>query len=115
MRNLTVDDIDESDHFSISVDLDCKHQTDTESYHNTEYTRYILDADNSVHFLDVLNSAINRDKLNNGLYDALGNNNINKAAYIIVDVLQSATANKTANKTLPSAKGESQKCQMVAQ
>jgi len=74
--------------------LDCIHQIDTKSDHHTEYTRYIWNEDKSVHFLGVLYSAIKRDKLNNGLDDALGNNNVNKGVHIIVDVLQNPIVNK---------------------
>ena len=38
-------------------------------------------------------SAINRDKLNNSLYDAPKNNNLNQTVHIIVDVLQSTNTN----------------------
>ena len=44
-------------------------------------------------FLDVLNSAIKRNKLNNGFDVAFGNNKINNAVHINVYVLQSGTAN----------------------
>ena len=54
---------------------------------------YIYWTQTTQSFLDIPNSAINRDQLNNGLYDALGNNNINKTAHIIVDILPSAAPN----------------------
>jgi len=41
----------------------------------------------------VPSSAINRDKLNNSLYDAPKNNNLNQTVHIIVDVLQSTNTN----------------------
>ena len=92
--------------------FDCLHQIDTDSDRHTPYTRCIWDEDKSIIVLGVLSGASNRVKLNNGLHDALRN----KAVHIIVQVLQSATANdmeKAANEALPSAKSRSQKCQMV--
>ena len=72
MRNFTIDELDQSDHFHMSAVVDCVHQIETESDHHAEYIRYLLDEYKSVHFLDVLGDK--HDKLNNGFHDTLRNN-----------------------------------------